>query len=68
MRALVVLEEKPVEVSLKALLEERGLLPYVMADLMVVLVNGRAVEPSEIAFKTVSPRDKVVVVPMARGG
>ena len=68
MRALVVLEEKPVEVSLKALLEERGLLPYVMAGLMVVLVNGRAVRPSELAFQVISPEDKVVVVPVARGG
>ena len=68
MRALVVLEERPAGVSLKALLEERGLLPYVQAGLMAVLVNGRAVSPTELAFRVVSPEDKVVVVPVARGG
>jgi len=67
-RALVVLEERPAGVSLEALLEERGLLPYVRAGLMVVLVNGRAVRPSELAFQVISPEDKVVVVPVARGG
>ena len=67
-RALVVLEEKSAGVSLRALLEERGLLPLVRAGLMVVLVNGKAVDPSELAFHTVSPEDKIVVVPMARGG
>jgi len=67
-RALVVLEERPAGVSLKALLEERGLLPYVQAGLMAVLVNGEAVSPAELAFRVVSPEDKVVVVPVARGG
>jgi len=64
----MVLEEKPAGVSLKALLEGRGLLPYVQAGLMVVLMNGEAVSPVELAFRVVSPEDKVVVVPVARGG
>ena len=68
MRALVVLEERPARVSLRALLEERGLLPYVQTGLMAVLVNGRAVSPTELAFYVVSPKDKIAVVPVARGG
>jgi len=68
MRTLVVLEEKPARVSLRTLLEEHGLLPYVVAGSMVVLVNGRAVSPSELALYEISSEDKVVVVPMARGG
>jgi len=67
-RALVVLEEKPARASLRSILEEKGLLPYVEAGLMVVLVNGEALSPSELASRTLSPEDKVVVVPMARGG
>ena len=68
MRTLVVLEEKPARVSLRSLLKEHGLLPYVVAGSAVVLVNGRAVSPSELALYEISPEDKVVVVPMARGG
>ncbi|RLI39042.1 hypothetical protein DRO60_02365 [Candidatus Bathyarchaeota archaeon] len=68
MRALVVLKEKPAGVSLKALLEERGFLPYVQAGLMMMLVNGKAVSSAELALRVVSPEDKVVVVPVARGG
>lgn len=68
MRALVVLEEKLSKASLRSFLEEKGLLPYVEAGLMVVLMNGKALSPSELAFCTVSPKDKVVIVPMARGG
>ena len=68
MRALVVLEEKPAKTSLRSFLEEKGLLPYVEAGLMVVLVNGEALSPFELASRTLSPEDKVVVVPMARGG
>ncbi len=68
MRALVVLEEKPAKTSLRALLEEHGLLPHVLAASMVVLVNGKAVSPSELALYEISPEDKVVVVPLARGG
>ena len=55
MRALVVLKEKPAGVSLKALLEERGFLPYVQAGLMMMLVNGKAVSSAELALRVVSP-------------
>jgi len=65
---LLVLEDKSSEVSLKALLKEHGLLSYVMGGLVLVFVNGKLVEPSEVGLVTVSPKDEVIVLPLAQGG
>lgn len=64
----MILKTEPSEVSLKAFLKKQGLLPYVLGGLMLVFVNGKLVEPSEVGLITISPKDEVIVLPLAQGG